>query len=163
MGFFYWVIKKGNKVSAKLVKLNTIVSSAVSALDYELVGCEFISQGRHSVLRIYIDSKDGINVDDCAKVSRQVSAVLDVEEPISSRYTLEVSSPGIERPLFTLEQCEEFIGNEVDVKLRTPLDGRRNFKGSLDKIEQECLIVVVDDEAFTLPFSEIEKANLTGN
>ena len=92
------------------------------------------------MLRVYIDSENGVGVDDCAKVSRQVSGVLDVEDPISGEYTLEVSSPGMDRPLFKLSQYQDYIGHVVQLRLRMPFDGRRKFKGVLNGIEDEDIV-----------------------
>ncbi|MFD2167148.1 ribosome maturation factor RimP [Thalassotalea euphylliae] len=141
-------------------KLTEMLRPSVEQLGKDLLGIEFISAGKHSTLRLFIDTENGITVDDCAEVSRQVSAILDVEDPISSEYNLEVSSPGLDRPLFDLAHFEAVIGEIVDVKLGMPLNGRRKFKGQLEAIEGETLIVVVDGEAFELPHSAVDKANL---
>lgn len=126
----------------------------------ELLGIEFISAGNNSVLRLYIDHENGIDVDNCADVSRQVSAILDVEDPISTEYNLEVSSPGVDRPLFTKEHFQQVIGETVDVKLGMPQNGRRKFKGILDAIDGDNLVVIVDGEDYELPISNVDKANL---
>lgn len=142
-------------------RLEEMIKPAVDALGFELVGIEHIAQGRHSMLRIYIDHEDGITPDNCAEVSRQVSAVLDVEDPIHGAFTLEVSSPGAERPLFTLEQCAKFIGQQVDVKLHMPVDGRRHFKGALVAVEgDELTIELSEDESLTCTMDDINKATL---
>ncbi len=133
---------------------------AVEETGKELLGLEFIAAGNNSVLRLYIEHENGIDVDDCAEVSRQVSAILDVEDPISSEYNLEVSSPGVERPLFTLEHYQAVLGETVQVKLSIPLNGRRKFKGILESIENDTLHVVVDGEAYPLVVGNIDKANL---
>ncbi len=133
---------------------------AVEVTGKELLGIEFISAGKHSVLRIYIDHENGINVDDCAEVSRQVSAILDVEDPISTEYNLEVSSPGLDRPLFTLAHFEAVVGEKVDVKLSMPLNGRRKFKGKLVAVENDVLVVNVDGEDYELIIGNVDKANL---
>ncbi|MDO6563931.1 ribosome maturation factor RimP [Amphritea sp. 1_MG-2023] len=147
-------------MSAKLSVLQELIEPSVVALGYQLWGIEMISQGRHSMLRIYIDAEEGIGVDDCANVSRQVSGILDVEDPISGEYTLEVSSPGMDRPLFKLEQYKAFVGHVLQVKLRMPFDGRRRFKGVLSGIEDEDIVLVVDQEEYLLPIDHIEKANI---
>jgi len=136
---------------------------AVEEVGKELLGVEFISAGNQSVLRLFIDHEKGIDVDDCAEVSRQVGAILDVEDPISSEYNLEVSSPGLDRPLFDLSQFEAVIGETVNVKLSIPLNGRRKIKGQLVSIENDTLIVVVDGQDFELVFSNVDKANLVHN
>ncbi|RTE64671.1 ribosome maturation factor RimP [Amphritea opalescens] len=147
-------------MSAKLSVLQELIEPSVVALGYQLWGIEMVSQGRHSMLRIYIDAENGIGVDDCANVSRQVSGILDVEDPISGEYTLEVSSPGMDRPLFTLEQYKAFVGHVLQVKLRMPFDGRRRFKGVLKGFEDEDIVLVVDQEEYLLPIDHIDKANI---
>ena len=133
---------------------------AVEETGKELLGVEFISAGQHSVLRLFIDHQDGINVDDCAEVSRQVGAILDVEDPISTEYNLEVSSPGVDRPLFSLDHYQAVIGETINVRLSLPLNGRRKFKGTLDAIENDTLLVNVDGEVYELVVSNIDKGNL---
>ena len=108
-------------------------------------------------------SENGIDVDDCAEVSRQVGALLDVEDPISTEYNLEVSSPGVDRPLFTLAHYQAVVGETVNIKLSLPLNGRRKFKGQLTAIENDTLIVMVDGEDFELVISNIDKGNLVHN
>ncbi|MCD1126165.1 ribosome maturation factor RimP [Jinshanibacter sp. LJY008] len=140
-------------------KLTELISAPVEALGFELVGIEFI-RGRQSTLRIYIDSENGINVDDCADVSHQVSAVLDVEDPITTAYNLEVSSPGLERPLFTAAHYERFINEDVSLTLRMGVQNRRRWAGKIKSVEGEMITLDVEgkDEVFAL--SNIQKANL---
>ena len=130
------------------------------SLGFTLWGIEYLAHGAHSVLRVYIDAEGGITVDDCAKVSHQISGVLDVEEPISGHYNLEVSSPGLDRPLFTLEQFVAFKGHKVEVRLRVPFDGRRKFKGLLNGVEGDEVLVIVEKEEFLLPIDSIDRANV---
>ncbi|MGB0467394.1 MAG: ribosome maturation factor RimP [Pontibacterium sp.] len=147
-------------MSAKLKQLQDLIEPGVVALGFELWGMEYLSQGRQSTLRIYIDSPEGVDVDGCAKVSHQVSGVLDVEDPITGHYTLEVSSPGMDRPLFTLEQFAAYAGNQVQVRLRIAFDGRRKFKGLLNGVEGDDVLVVVDNEEYLLPIEYIDRANV---
>ncbi len=141
-------------------KLTEMLRPAVEETGKELLGIEFVSAGKHSVLRIYIEHVNGIDVDDCAEVSRQVSAILDVEDPISTEYNLEVSSPGLDRPLFEMAHYQAVIGEIINVKLSIPLNGRRKFKGKLISIENNSLIVVVDGEDYPLDINNIDKGNL---
>lgn len=136
---------------------------AVEEVGKELLGVEFVSAGKHSILRLFIDHENGINVDDCAEVSHQVSAILDVEDPISTEYSLEVSSPGLDRPLFEKPHFEAVIGETIEVKLGLPMNGRRKFKGLLEAVENDLLVVVVDGEHFELAISNVDKANLVPN
>ena len=151
---------RGGRVSSKLEQLQALLAPVVEALGYGCWGLEYMSQGRHSLLRIYIDHANGVLVEDCEKVSRQVSGVLDVEDPISSEYTLEVSSPGMDRPLFTLEQFAKHAGELVKIKLRSPYEGRRNFQGPLRGVEEQDVVVLVDDHEYLLPIDLIDKANI---
>lgn len=148
-------------MSNKLLELEELLRPVVEGLGYIFWGMEFSGQGRQTVLRIYIDKdEDGIHVDDCEVVSRQVSGVLDVEDPIQGEYTLEVSSPGWDRPLFRLEQFAAYAGENVQVRLRTPYNGRRNFKGLLKGIEGDEVVVQVDDHEYLLPIELVEKAHI---
>ncbi len=141
-------------------KLTEMLRPAVEEVGKELLGIEFISAGNNSVLRLFIEHANGIDVDDCAEVSRQVSAILDVEDPISSEYNLEVSSPGLDRPLFGKEHFQAVVGETINVKLSIPLNGRRKFKGKLEAIENDTLIVTVDGLDYELVMSNVDKANL---
>ncbi len=147
-------------MSSKLEQLQALLAPVVEALGYECWGIEFLSQGRHSLLRVYIDHPDGILIDDCEKVSRQISGVLDVEDPITNEYTLEVSSPGMDRPLFVLEQFVRSVGEQVRIRLRSPFEGRRNFQGLLRGVEGQDVVVLVDDHEYLLPIDLIDKANI---
>ncbi|AXA65047.1 ribosome maturation factor RimP [Pseudomonas sp. SORGH_AS199] len=147
-------------MSSKLEQLQALLAPVVEALGYVCWGVEYISQGRHSLLRVYIDHPNGILVEDCEAVSRQVSGVLDVEDPITNEYTLEVSSPGMDRPLFTLEQFAAHVGEQVKVKLRSPFEGRRNFQGLLRGVEDQDVVVQVDEHEYLLPIEMIDKANV---
>lgn len=141
-------------------KLYEIITPVVEGLGYELVGIEYLPQGKHSLLRIYIDQESGITLDDCEKVSRQVSAVLDVEDPVSNHYNLEISSPGTDRPLFVEEHYVRFSENPVFVRMSFPVDGRRKFEGMLKGVEAGDVLVEIGEELFRLPLSQIEKAHL---
>lgn len=140
--------------------LTEMLTPAVEALDFELLGLEFNQAGRHSTLRIYIDSPEGITVDNCADVSRQVGAILDVEDPITNEYDLEVSSPGIDRPLFKAEHYEKAVGEEVRLRTKLPQDGRRNFKGDLVAVNGDMVTLNIDNQEHMLMISNIERANI---
>lgn len=140
--------------------LQELLTPTVEALGYELWGCVLIPQGRYSILRVYIDKTSGITVDDCEQVSRQISALLDVEDPIRGGYTLEVSSPGLDRPLFTLEQFKRFVGAKVNLRLQVPKDNRRHLKGELQTVKGNEITVLIEGNAFTVPLENIARANL---
>ncbi len=145
---------------SRQTELEELLKPAVEAAGFEFWGMEYHSQGRHSVLRIFIDSEDGIDVEDCAKVSHQVSGVLDVEDPISGEFNLEVSSPGLDRPLFTSEQFAQYIGQQVNVRLRVSVDNRRKFKGVIENVEGERIHLQVEGTGMVIGPDQIEKANL---
>jgi ribosome maturation factor RimP len=140
--------------------LKEIVAKAVSAAGYRFIGLEYVTVGRLNVLRVYIDGEQGVTIDDCAKASRQISAVLDVEEAMSSRYNLEVSSPGINRLLFELDQYRDYIGSMIQVKLRIAQEGRKQFKGILEEVNADHIVLWSDEERYSLAFRGIAKANL---
>ena len=147
-------------MGSKEQQIEQLLGPTVEAMGFELWGIEYVSQGRHSVLRLYIDSKQGITVDDCAAVSHQAGSVLDVEEPITGEYTLEVSSPGMDRLLFKLDQYADYVGENIELRLRSPFEGRRKFKGVLKGTEGEDVVVQVDDHEYLLPHSAVEKARI---
>ena len=137
------------------------LASLVTAMGYEFVGCEIQRHSRRSVLRIYIDSEQGIKLDDCSKVSYQVSAMLDVEDPIKGEYTLEISSPGVDRPLFEIAHYQKYIGSRVKVRVHNPIEGRRNFVGVLLRVQETDIHLLMDaGEEVVLPFSTIERAKV---
>lgn len=147
-------------MAARDEKIQALLEPSIVALGFELWGLEYLSQGRHTTLRVYIDGENGINVSDCAEVSRQVSSILDVEDPITGEYTLEVSSPGVDRLLFQPDQYPAYIGEWIEVRLRAPFEGRRKFKGTLKGIEGDEIVVQVDNHEFLLPFTSIDKAQV---
>ena len=140
--------------------MRILLEPAVRALGFELVDTEFAGTGRQAVLRIYIDSPEGVTVDDCAAVSHQVSAILDVEDPIPGHYMLEVSSPGLDRPLVKREDFQRFAGEIVKIRTSRAVLGRRNFTGRLAGIDGDIVILEMDKESFDLPLGDIEKARL---
>lgn len=152
--------------------LTALVRSVVEPMGYELVGVRQIQGGAGGLtLRVYIDrpaasqsgADGGVNLDDCAAVSHQLSGVLDVEDPIPGSYDLEVSSPGLDRPLFTPEHFERFRGQRVHVKLASKLDGQRNFEGVSLGTEGDAVIIELDDGRHELPFAMIDSARLVYN
>lgn len=147
-------------MSAKLKLLQELIGPVVQGLELELWGLEYNASGKNSLLRIYIDGPNGVSVDDCARVSQQVSAVMDVEDPISENYTLEVSSPGMDRPLYSLEQFAAYAGHTIQLRLRSPFEGRRKFKGILNGVEGDDVLLVVDNHEYLLPHDLIDRANV---
>ena len=148
-------------MSGKAEEISALLAPTVSALGLELLGVEFAPTGNSAMLRLYIDAPErGVGIEDCEKVSREVSAVLDIEDPIASEYTLEVSSPGIDRPLFTPAQFARFIGQNAKVGLKLPQDGRRRLTGRINAVEGETIRFDVDGQPFEAAFDNIDKARL---
>ena len=139
--------------------LQEMLEPAVTAMDCELWGIEF-SSGRGSTLRIFIEKDGGVELEDCERVSRQISSILDVEDPISSEYVLEVSSPGMDRPLFTLEQFDRFAGQTINVKLKVPYEGRRKYKGLLVGIENQDVVLRCEGHEFLFPSNQLTRRTL---
>ena len=129
-------------------------------LGYELVAIENFSYGSGQTLRVYIDRDGGVTIDDCERVSRQISGVLDVEDAIEGRYVLEVSSPGLDRPLSEPKDFERFTGRQVKLRTYVPVDGQRNFKGLLRGLQNGQVLIEVEGRQVALPFEGIEKARL---
>jgi ribosome maturation factor RimP len=140
--------------------LVNLIEPIVTGLGYECVGIEYNPHPQHGLLRIYIDSANGILVDDCSKVSHQVSGVLDVEDPIQGNYHLEVSSPGANRPLFKITQFQQFIGKTVTVNLFTAINNRRKITALIQKVEGDIIFLSEAEQIFEIPFTAISKAQL---
>jgi ribosome maturation factor RimP len=140
--------------------IQAVIAPVVESLDCEFVGIEYGRQGNRGLLRVYIDKENGVGVKDCQRVSHQLSGVLDVEDVIQGQYQLEVSSPGLDRPLFTLAHFEQFAGHEVKLKLVTPIEGQRKFKGTLQGVEDEQVIVNIGENELVLALGAIDTANL---
>lgn len=134
---------------------------SITGLGYIFVGLELHPQGRgKSLIRLYIDKSGGVTIDDCAIVARQVNALLGVESPIQGDYTLEVSSPGMDRRLFTKAQFEEQLGKLVAIKLLAPRGDRRNFKGRLRNVAEDEVVIELEDSSLTFTFAEMAEARL---
>lgn len=147
------------RASAPVVQ---VIEPVVTGLGYELVGAEFGQAENGTTLRVYIDKPEGIVMEDCAAVSRQLNAVLDVEDTIKSAYLLEVSSPGVDRPLFTEAHFAEQVGEEVRVRMADGVNGRRNFKGELISVKEGIATVEVDGIDYDLPVVDVEQAHVKG-
>lgn len=141
-------------------QLRSLIEPVVTGMGFELWGLEYLTQGRYSVLKVFIDSENGIDVDDCASVSRQVGSLLDVEEPLKGQYTLEVSSPGMDRRLFTFEQFDLMKGFQVKLKLNKPFDGKKRFTGLLVGTEEQDVVLRVGEEETLFPYEMIDRANV---
>lgn len=140
--------------------LVTLLKPQITALGYELWGIELLPDGKGSLLRVYIDNKAGITLEDCECVSHRIVGVLDVEDPIAGSYRLEVSSPGLDRPLFSLEQFERFRGASAAVHLRQKIRERRRLRGEIDSVSEDAVTIKCDDDTFVITENLIEKANI---
>lgn len=140
--------------------LTALLEPVVEGLGYELVGVEYHPSGRQGLLRVYIDHAEGIGVDDCARVSHQVSGVLDVEDPLPGEYLLEISSPGLDRPVFKPADFQRFAGERVRLRLRGLVDGRRKYRGRLIGLRGETVLIEEAGAEVAVPLAEIDRANL---
>lgn len=140
--------------------IEQLLKPTIEDMGYVLWGCEYLAQGKHSLLRIYIDKENGIGIEDCEQVSRQVSALLDVEDPISGNYSLEISSPGIPRPLFSPWQYQAQVGQMVQLKVFRPINGVRKFTGAIVSANENTLVLDINGKQQDFLFSNIAKANL---
>lgn len=147
-------------MATKHAALHALIEPVVAAMGFELWGIDHLSQGKNSRLVIYIERESGVSVEDCADISRQVSAVMDVEDPIAGEYRLEVSSPGMARPLYSLDQFTRFQGHHVALKLRTAFDGRRKYQGLLVGVEGDEVLLRLDGEEYCFPIESIDSAHI---
>ena len=141
-------------------ELAAMLEPTVERLGFELADLDVRLASQDGLIRLFIDKPDGIGVEDCETVSRAVSALLDVEDPIPGNYSLEVSSPGLDRKLTKAAHFQRFIGDTVKVKLRLPLDGRRRFRGVLVAQDDDSIVVEVDGQSYSLPLKTIDTARL---
>jgi len=146
-------------------KVFLLINPIVIDMGYELLGIEYVGSGKNSVLRLYIDCEKGIGVNDCETVSRQVSAIMDVDDPIKEQYNLEVSSPGIERPLFVIEHYQRFLGHDIRLRTYRKIDGRKNFTGCIGSVGQasNTIELVTELGPVTFDIDLIQKANLVAD
>lgn len=142
-------------------KIKTIAENVASEENLELVHVEMIGAGKNSTLRIFIDKPEGVTLEDCSNVSRQMSQILDADDFIPTAYTLEVSSPGLERDLYNLKDFEKYAGNLAKVKTKHPINGQKNFRGRITEVKGEEIIF--EDRtsgAVSFPYNAVAKANL---
>ena len=143
------------------VQIQEKIDPVITDMGYELVGVEASGTGRHTTLRLFVDKPGGINIDDLTSVTRQVKDVLRVSGYDIDNATLEVSSPGINRPLYTLKHFEQFIGSRIKVQMHIPQSGRKSFKGTLTAVSGDQITLECDEQAYVLPFGDIAKAKLS--
>ncbi len=150
----------GSGTSAARTRLLALLEPAVAAMGYELADVEFTSRPGGGVLRLFIDAEDGITLEDCEAVSRQVSGVLEVEQPVRGDYDLEVSSPGLDRKLVKPGHYDRFAGSKVQGRFRQPIGGRRRFHGILERREGDRIWLTLDGETTAVPLGDIELIRL---
>ena len=143
-----------------LTHLWELFEPVVNGMGFDLIEIEHFPNPKHGVLRLYIDKPDGVVIEDCSAVSRQISALIDVEDPVRGQFNLEVSSPGLDRPLRRLKDFQRFTGSLVQLKTVTPMDGQRNFKGRLLQANEDIIVLETETEELSLPMNAIEKARL---
>lgn len=151
------------KTSPEIMKeklLSQLLQPTIEDMGYVFWGLEYMPQKNGALMRVYIDSSNGVGVDDCAEVSREISAVMDVEDPIKSAYVLEVSSPGMDRVLFSSEQFATYLGQPAVVKLAQAVDGARNVKGVIDAVEGENITIKNEQKSYQFEFDNVMKARL---
>lgn len=142
-------------------KVRSLAQPVVEGLEMELVDVAFVTEHGRRVLRVTIDKPGGVTVDDCAEISRELGTILDVEDPIPQRYSLEVSSPGLDRPLLNENDFKRFAGRKARIKTREPIEGRKNFKAVIDSVEGGRVRVTdFDGKVFDIPFGHIDRARL---
>lgn len=145
-------------------KIENTLKPTVESMGFDWWGMEYMPAGRHTLLRVFIEKTDGtINSDETYSVCKQISAILDVEDVISSEFRLEVSSPGMDRLLFTPEQFTKYSGDEVQVRTSMAVLGRKRFKGVMSKVTESGIEMEVDGELYEIPFDLIDKANVVPN
>jgi ribosome maturation factor RimP len=141
-------------------ELTRLLEPTIEQLGYELADLELKLAGRDSLVRVFIDKPEGVGLEDCETVSRQVSAVLDVEDPVPGHYVLEVSSPGLDRKLTKSAHYRRYVGDDIRVQLRFPIEGRRKFRGRLAAASDETIQIEVDGQLHELPIATIDTARL---
>lgn len=147
---------------ASVQEIQRLIEPAINALGYACAGIELFPQGRNTLLRVYVESQQGqsVTISDLEKASKQINSILTIEEPLSGQYRLEVSSPGLDRPLFTAEQYMRFINQKIHVKLKREFQDRRNYTGILLSVNDDKITLLVDEGERLFALEDIDKANL---
>lgn len=148
------------RTNAIVKKVADLIESSLEGMGFELVEVEYLSSQGRWILRIYIDQEGGVTIDDCAQVSRELGDLIDVKDVIPHEYVLEISSPGLNRPLTKEKHLLGAIGKKIRVRMARPVEGRRNFAGRLSDFRDETLYIEMDKGMVALPWPEVEKANL---
>jgi ribosome maturation factor RimP len=141
-------------------RIHDLIEPTVRALGLELWACELHQSNNRALLRVYIDRATGVTLEDCTRVSREIGAILDVEDPIKNRYELEISSPGLNRTLSTLSHFQKYVGSSVKVKLRSAISNRKQFEARIEKIDGDKIFLITENETISVTLGEIQKVNL---
>lgn len=147
-------------MSSVVEKLNDRIKNIVVKQGFDLYHLEYVREGGQNILRVYIDKDTGVALNDCVSTSRLVSEMLDIEDPIVEEYTLEVSSPGVFRTLFTKEHFERYMNTEVEVKLSALVDGKKKFEGVLKGFDGKNLTLEVENNEVEVPMSKVSIVTL---
>jgi len=147
-------------VSRAVKDVSLLIEPILDEMEIELVDVEYLSEGGRWILRIYVDREGGITLNDCVRVTREIEDLIEVKDFFRQPYVLEVSSPGLNRPLKKEKDFVRAVGMDVKIRMADPIDGRRNFQGRLESLEDGVLSVTVNNDRFLLPFGKVEKANL---
>jgi len=147
-------------ISPVIKEVTSLIEPILDEMEIELVDIEYLHEQGRWILRIYVDEPGGITLDDCARVSREIGGLIEVKDIFHQEYVLEVSSPGLNRRLKKEQDFERAVGKNVKIRLFTPLEGQRSFRGSLQSFQDGILCLGVKDDLILLPFGDVEKANL---
>ena len=155
------MVQTMSEVASPVIKeVTALIEPILDDMEIELVDIEFLSEQGRWVLRIYVDQSGGITLDACARVSREIDDLIEVKDIFHQGYVLEVSSPGLNRPLKKEKDFEKAVGKKIKIRMVTPLKGQRNFRGSLRSFQDGILCLSVKDDLILLPYGDVEKANL---
>ena len=143
-------------------RIHNLIEPTIHAMGLELWACDLHQQGNTALLRIFIDRKDeqGVTLDDCKSASREIASILDVEDPIKNHYQLEVSSPGMDRTLFTLPHFERYVGSDIKIRLRVAIANQKHFEARIEKVTGDKIFLILENETISVTLGEIHKANL---
>ncbi|HET8883563.1 MAG TPA: ribosome maturation factor RimP [Solimonas sp.] len=164
--WFFWALRffeacfRSVHVAALQERLEQLLEPVIDSLGYELLLLEYSPSPKNTMLRLYIDAAAGITLDDCERVSKEVAGVLDVEDPIRNAYRLEVSSPGLDRPLVKPAHFQRFVGHQARVQLLAPLNGRRRFTGAIVGADAQAVRIETEEGVAEIPLAEIDRARL---